>query len=39
MQNAEIRLKTLLDAYSIFLEDENRYQEKNCIIDINYDID
>jgi hypothetical protein len=34
-----MRLKTLLDGYNIFLEDENRYQEKNCIIDINYDID
>ena len=39
MQSAEMRSKTLLDAYSVFLEDENKYQEKNCIMDINYDTD
>jgi hypothetical protein len=39
MQSAEMRSKTLLDAYNVFLEDENKYQEKNCIMDINYDTD
>ena len=39
MQSAEMRSKTLLDAYSVFLEDENKYKEKNCIMDINYDTD